>query len=398
MQAGGGSGRRRGARLVPALVAAGRGRRRGRRRHHGGPVDPTGRPAELLGPARPGRDHPSRHHPEPDADARPRRSPSPSPATCTSRAGWRPGSQEDPATAFGEAARALARADLTMVNLETAITEGGTAEPKQFTFRAPATAFTALKAAGVDVATMANNHGADFGPAGLADTLAAIAASRVPDRRDRPGRRPRVRAALPHRSAATGSRCSAPARSATARWPPGPPDRRARASPPAYSDRLVAAVRDARKRAEIVVVYLHWGIEGQGCPSAEQRDRSPPGWPRPAPTRSSAPTRTCCSAAAGWTGPTSRYGLGNYLWWRDGAYSNDTGVLRLTFRGRRVVAAALDPARIDERGVPVPATGETAARIQRKWADLRGCTGLAADLAERPQRASRSARKRSASG
>jgi poly-gamma-glutamate synthesis protein (capsule biosynthesis protein) len=53
-------------------------------------------------------------------------------------------------------------------------------------------------------------------------------------------------------------------------------------------------------------------------------------------------------------------------------------VLRLTFAGRRVVGAVLAPARIDGRGVPVPATGGTAARIQQKWAGLAGCTGLAA--------------------
>jgi hypothetical protein len=53
-------------------------------------------------------------------------------------------------------------------------------------------------------------------------------------------------------------------------------------------------------------------------------------------------------------------------------------VLRLTFRGREVVRADLNPARIDQRGVPVPATGEIAARIGRKWAGLLGCTGLSA--------------------
>jgi poly-gamma-glutamate synthesis protein (capsule biosynthesis protein) len=82
---------------------------------------------------------------------------------------------------------------------------------------------------------------------------------------------------------------------------------------------------------------------------------------------------------AGYLGRTYvAYGLGNYLWWRDSAYSNDTGVLRLTLRGRQVVRAELAPARIDGRGVPVPATGETAARISRKFAALRNCTGLAA--------------------
>ncbi len=62
----------------------------------------------------------------------------------------------NPATAVGPIASMLRRADLAMVNLETAITTRGTPQSKSFTFRAPASAFQALKAAGVDVATMAN--------------------------------------------------------------------------------------------------------------------------------------------------------------------------------------------------------------------------------------------------
>lgn len=67
----------------------------------------------------------------------------------------------NPATAFGRSAAVLSKADLSMVNLETAIAVGGSAEGKTFTFQAPPAAFTALKDAGVDIATMANNHGAD---------------------------------------------------------------------------------------------------------------------------------------------------------------------------------------------------------------------------------------------
>ena len=144
----------------------------------------------------------------------------------------------------------------------------------------------------------------------------------------------------------------------------------------AYDDRLVAAVKAARTRAEIVVVYLHWGIEGQGCPSGEQRTLA---------ARLAAAGADAVIGAhahlllgAGWLGSTYvAYGLGNYLWWRNAAYSDDTGVLRLTFAGRRVVGAALAPARIDGRGVPVPAAGDTATRIQRRWVGLVGCAGLA---------------------
>ena len=81
----------------------------------------------------------------------------------------------DPSTALAPIATQLSAADLTVVNLETSIGESGTPEPKRYTLQAPE-ALDALAAAGVDVATMANNHAMDFGPEGLSDTLAAIAA------------------------------------------------------------------------------------------------------------------------------------------------------------------------------------------------------------------------------
>jgi poly-gamma-glutamate capsule biosynthesis protein CapA/YwtB (metallophosphatase superfamily) len=282
----------------------------------------------------------------------------------------------DPATAFGEAAAALRSADLTMVNLETAVTERGSPEPKEFHFRAPATAFAALRAAGVDVATMANNHAADYGAVGLTDTLAAIRSSRLPTIGIGPDAE---HAYAPYDVTVRGHRVALLAASqirdrTLAAWTAGP------ASPgiaSGYDDRLVAAVGAARQRAEIVVVYLHWGIEGQGCPSGDQRALAA----RLAAAGADAVVGTHAHLllGAGYLGPTYvAYGLGNYLWWRDSAFSNDTGVLRLTFAGRRVVAAALAPARIDGRGVPVPATGDTAARIQRRWSGLVGCTGLAA--------------------
>jgi poly-gamma-glutamate capsule biosynthesis protein CapA/YwtB (metallophosphatase superfamily) len=283
---------------------------------------------------------------------------------------------DDPAATFAEAASQLRAADLTMVNLETAITERGTAEPKTFTFRAPPSAFTALRSAGVDVAALANNHAADFGPVGLQDTLAAVTAAKFPvvgigvDA---------ARAYAPHYVEVKGHQVALLAASQVrdrtlSAWTAG------ETTPgiaSAYDDRLVTAVREARERAEVVVVYLHWGVEGQGCPSPDQRSLAA----RLAAAGADAVvgTHSHLLLGGGFLGPTYvAYGLGNYLWWRDDAYSNDTGVLRLTFQGRRVVAATLAPARIDTRGVPVPATGETAARITRKFADLRACAGLAA--------------------
>jgi poly-gamma-glutamate synthesis protein (capsule biosynthesis protein) len=66
-----------------------------------------------------------------------------------------------PSRVLAPIAPVLRRGDVAMVNLETAVTERGTAQPKEFVFRAPATAFAALRGGSVDVATMAKNHGLD---------------------------------------------------------------------------------------------------------------------------------------------------------------------------------------------------------------------------------------------
>lgn len=116
----------------------------------------------------------------------------------------------DPTTAMGPVAEVFQEADVSVVNLETAITEGGTPAPaKQFVFRAPATAFTALKEAGVDVATVANNHGMDYGTEG-SSTLS---------------RTPRPRTSPSSGQAATSLRRTNPrsSKSMGTRWPSSAP-------------------------------------------------------------------------------------------------------------------------------------------------------------------------------
>ena len=100
----------------------------------------------------------------------------------------------------------------------------------------------------------------------------------------------------------------------------------------------------------------------------------------PEPRRSSGRTSTNCRAPAGVRiSAFVAYGLGNYLWWRSfGNAQDDNGVLTLNFRAGRVVADHFAPAHLDDRGVPVPATGGEAARINAEWAQVRQCADLAA--------------------
>jgi Bacterial capsule synthesis protein PGA_cap len=87
----------------------------------------------------------------------------------------------DPATAFGPSITPLlSAADVTTLNLETAVTDRGSPQPKQFHFRTNPSAFDALRSAGVDAVTIANNHILDYGRIGLTDTLAAAKAKDFP--------------------------------------------------------------------------------------------------------------------------------------------------------------------------------------------------------------------------
>ena len=282
----------------------------------------------------------------------------------------------DPTTAFGVAAPGLAAADLTVVNLETAITTNGEPEPKSFTFRAPPTALTALRAAGVDVASMANNHGADYGATGLADSVSAIAESGFPvigiGADD-------AQAMAPYRTTIKGVDVTIFAASAVhdhtmQAWT-------ATGTSPgiasAFDPRLVDNVRAAAVAGQTVIVFLHWGTEYDSCPDNDQQQLAD----EFAAAGASAVVGTHAHVlqGAGWRpdGVYVAYGLSNYLWWRSfGNEQDDNGVLTLTFDGKRVTTASFAPSHLDDTGVPVPATGAQADRINAQWEQVRGCAEL----------------------
>jgi len=78
---------------------------------------------------------------------------------------------------LGSIAPFMRAADLTIVNLECAITNRDTVwegEAKAFYFGAPPAAVGSLVDVGVDLVSLANNHSLDFGRQGLIDTLTLL--------------------------------------------------------------------------------------------------------------------------------------------------------------------------------------------------------------------------------
>lgn len=283
---------------------------------------------------------------------------------------------DDPATAFGPVAKIFTAADLAMVNLETAVTTRGTPEPKRFHFRAPPSAYDAIKAAGIDIVSLANNHTLDYGRVGLEDTIAYAEQAGVPfvgvGRDDAQAYAPQYFDVKGVKIAILGL---SQVEELWSRWA-AKPDR----SGMAYAMELAkatAAVKAARARADVVIIYMHWGLEYHSCPTGAMKTF--------AKQMAQAGADIMIGAHAhnlvgdGFLGETYvHYGLSNFLWWYNDAGSNDTGVVRVHLTGAKITKVEFLPAYIDRTtGQPIPSTGGEAKRISTKFAGLRQCTGLA---------------------
>jgi poly-gamma-glutamate synthesis protein (capsule biosynthesis protein) len=266
---------------------------------------------------------------------------------------------------LGTAARVLAKADLAVVNLETAITERGSPEPKTYTFRAPARAVAGLRRAGVDAVSIANNHGMDFGRVGLLDTLDAAEKARMPLLG---GGEDAERAWQPLRVTKRGVRISVIAATDVLdwlSWVAGP--RRPGLASAKDTSTIVAAVKAEARRADVVVVFLHWGVERVVCPTERQRDL--------ARQLSAAGADVVVGSHAHVVQPAGRvgrtvvkYGMGNFVFYTGSGPGTRTGVFTVAVDRNGVRSSAWVPATI-RGGRPQLLDGDAAR--QRLAADAR---------------------------
>jgi len=285
--------------------------------------------------------------------------------------------QADPQHVLDPLAPVLSGADLAVVNLETAITDRG--EPvagKNYHFRSSASAFTALKAAGVDVVSMANNHALDYGPVGMQDTFDAITRAKMPvigighDAAE---------AFKPFRTVVHGQRIAIfsavdwlePA--LVDSW--SATDTQAGLAFTIDRTRLLAAVQAVRPDVDTLVVFLHWGTEDTWCASPEQGDLATALLGAGADLVVGSHTHRVFGAGKVGTSLVA-YGLGNLVYFREDGESGRSGVLLATVTGREVDDYSWVPARITN-GVAVPEQGDAAAADLAEWNHRRVCSGLA---------------------
>jgi poly-gamma-glutamate capsule biosynthesis protein CapA/YwtB (metallophosphatase superfamily) len=177
--------------------------------------------------------------------------------------------EEGPRYPWESAGRALRRADIAFGNLESAVSERGTAFPKQFNFRGTPAALAGLRRhSGMDVLNLANNHVGDFGPTALLDTVRGVERLGIKAVGAGAGLgralRPQVVDRLGLRVAFVGFSNILPLEFAAEPGRPGV----AWATPESVSQ----AVRAARQRADVVVATFHWGIEKMPYETADQAE------------------------------------------------------------------------------------------------------------------------------
>ena len=259
----------------------------------------------------------------------------------------------------------LRRADVAAVNLEGTLSAGGIPKcppgksPTCFPFQAPASHAAALRRAGIDIVNLANNHAWDYGAQGMGQTVLALRDHHV-RLTGRPGeitymdlRRARV--------AFIGF--SAYPWTASIRDLPG----------------AQALIREAGRRANVVVAFIHAGGEGGAETHTPDADEQAFGEQR---GNARAFAHAAVDAGADvvlgsgphvlrglelYRGRLIAYSLGNLAGWHNFSLAGParlSGLLRVrlgrrgAFRSGRLTALELAGP-----GVPRPDTGHAAARL-----------------------------------
>lgn len=168
-------------------------------------------------------------------------------------------------------AEQFAQSDLTLVNLELPFSKRGkAAEDKEYTFRGDPAHLAFLTYLGIDAVTLANNHMLDFGVPAMEDTLTEL---------DKAGighvgaggdlaeaMKPFTKTVLDKKIAFLGATRVVP----KADWHAG--EERAGLFTTYDPKRLNAAIAQARKDSDIVIVYVHWGKEMRQTPEGYQTE------------------------------------------------------------------------------------------------------------------------------
>jgi poly-gamma-glutamate capsule biosynthesis protein CapA/YwtB (metallophosphatase superfamily) len=249
----------------------------------------------------------------------------------------------------------LRRADLAVVNLETAVGHRGEPRDKRFVFQADPSLLAALRDAGIGAVSVANNHSFDHGLDGFLETLDNVRSAGLVafgGGRD---------AAEAYAPALIGVGGVTVALVGIAVIGPDDGDRAIGDRPGTTNGRdleaTLGAIRAAKALTPIVLVMVHWGAERARCPRPFERDLAA----RMLDAGASAVVGAHPHVLQGVARTDDRliaYSIGNFVFAGLDEATRQTGVLTLTLEpDGRVSGYTWDPARIDGGGRPIPLDG-----------------------------------------
>ncbi|MEJ7707231.1 MAG: CapA family protein [Nocardioidaceae bacterium] len=276
----------------------------------------------------------------------------------------------DPSAPLRPMAKRLRRADITVGNLESTLSDDGAPRQGDDSFAAPPTVLGGLASAGFDVLSVANNHTGDYGRRALIETVRAFAGSGIEPVGAGANRREAWRpvvVALEDVSVgflafnAIGETWRASSHSAGAaslRMDPrtGPLDPVALAS-------LADRVRRLAARTDVTIVLPHWGDQYTHEPVPDQR--------LVGARLLDAGATVVVGGHAHWVQSVQRHegrfvvhSLGNFVFDMDFMRETQEGfVLDLSFRDGELVGTRATPYVIGPDFAPRPARGVRARAI-----------------------------------
>jgi hypothetical protein len=242
------------------------------------------------------------------------------------------------------------RDDLTVINHECPSTDISAPIPKQFVFRCDPEALRAAKRFGVEVASLANNHGFDHGPDALLDSIRNMERADI----------------VPVGAGETAREADAPRYVEVQGWRIAivgvgevldPLNQVAMGDNPGTAvghdfARALRAIREAEANADLVIVTIHWGVELDTQPRDYQVDEAH----RMIDAGADAifghhahrlqPMET-------YEGRPIFYGLGNFVWPNFSVEGSTTAVAQVVVTPDGRIRGRLLPAFIESPGHPV---------------------------------------------
>jgi poly-gamma-glutamate capsule biosynthesis protein CapA/YwtB (metallophosphatase superfamily) len=242
------------------------------------------------------------------------------------------------------------RDDLTIINHECPSTDVVAPLDKTFVFRCDPEALDEARRAGVDVASLANNHGFDQGPQGLLDSIRNIQRAGI----------------VPVGAGPSQEEADAPAYIEVRGWTVAvvgvgeviDPDSQVAAGDEIGTSvghdfpRALSAIREAEAKADLVIVVVHWGVELDTQPRGYQVEK--------AHRMIEAGADVIFGSHAHRLQPMDTYegrpifyGLGNFVWPRFSSEGSATAVARVVVRPDGEIVGRMLPATIVSDGHPV---------------------------------------------